>query len=69
MADLRNGRGLGEYMENALIAFISILLLGVVIFVKIWWDGPGISFKFTKWYFGIFLLAALIVGGGTFFVS
>ncbi len=56
-------------MENALIAFISILLLGIVIFAKIWWDGSGIGFKFTKWYFGIFFVAALIVGGGTFFVS
>ncbi|MEK3750053.1 hypothetical protein NYE25_17680 [Paenibacillus sp. FSL E2-8871] len=56
-------------MENALIAFISILLLGVVVFAKIWWDGSGISFKFTKWYFGIFFIVALIVGGSTFFVS
>ncbi|MFD0715814.1 hypothetical protein [Paenibacillus sp. GCM10027626] len=57
-------------MENALIAFVSIMLLGVVIFVKLWWDdGAIMSFKFTKWYFGIFFVAALIVGGVTFFLS
>lgn len=57
-------------MENALIAFVSIMLLGIVIFVKLWWDdGTVMSFKFTKWYFGIFFVAALIVGGGTFFMS
>ncbi|MGG1637959.1 hypothetical protein MHH56_05045 [Paenibacillus sp. FSL K6-3182] len=53
-------------MFDAFIAFISIILFGVVIFVKIWWDGEGTSFKFTKWYFGIFFIAALIVGGCTY---
>lgn len=54
-------------MENALIVFISILLLGAVIYGKIWWEGAGVSFKFTKWYFVIFSLAALIVAGVAYF--
>lgn len=53
-------------MFNAFIAFISIMLLGVVIFIKLWWDGPGTSLAFTKWFFGIFFIAALIVGACTF---
>ncbi|GIO06613.1 hypothetical protein J31TS6_26410 [Brevibacillus reuszeri] len=53
-------------MFNAFIAFITTLLFGVVIFAKIWWDGSGMSFTFTKWYFGIFFIAALVVGACTF---
>ena len=56
-------------MFNAFIAFICIILLGVAIFVKIWWDGAGMTFRFIKWFFGIFLIAAFIVGGGTYFAS
>ncbi|QJD84968.1 hypothetical protein [Cohnella herbarum] len=52
-------------MFNAFIAFISIMILGAVIYGKLWWDGPGVGLKFTKWYFGIFFVAALIVGGIT----
>lgn len=52
-------------MFNAFIAFSSTLLLGVIIFLKLFWDGSGImSFKFTKWFFGIVLIAALIAGVG-----
>jgi len=53
-------------MFNAFIAFICIILLGVVIFVKIWWDGTSTSFTFIKWFFGIFFIAALIVGACTY---
>lgn len=56
-------------MFNALIAFLSVLLLGILIFVKLWWDGEGMSLRFAKWYFGIFLIAALIVGVCTYFMS
>lgn len=56
-------------MENALIAFISIIVLGCVIFFSVWWDGGSVSLKFTKWFFGIFFAAALIVGGCTYFMS
>jgi hypothetical protein len=55
-------------MANALIAFFGILVLGAVIYVTIWWEGPNMSIKFTKWFFSIFVVAALIVGGYTFFV-
>ncbi|WP_433945534.1 hypothetical protein [Paenibacillus sp. SN-8-1] len=50
-------------MENGLIALVSILLLGIVIYAKLWWDGSTMSLRFTKWYFGLFLLGAVIVGG------
>lgn len=56
-------------MENALIAFVSILILGIVVFVKIWWEGTGTSFRFTKWYFVFFILAAAGVGVYTYFAS
>lgn len=50
-------------MENGLIALVSILLLGIVIYAKLWWEGSGMSWQFTKWYFGLFLFGAVIVGG------
>lgn len=53
-------------MFNAFIAFLSTFLLGVVIYAKIWWDGSGVGWKFTKWFFGLFFIAALIVGGVTY---
>ncbi len=53
-------------MYNAFIAFIYIIILGAVIYAKIWWDGPGLSFKFTKWYFSIFFVVGLIVGVFTY---
>ncbi|BFH65362.1 hypothetical protein [Paenibacillus azoreducens] len=56
-------------MTNAFIAFISIVLLGIVIYVKVWWDGAGMSLRFTKWFFGICLVAAAVVGIGTFFAG
>ena len=56
-------------MENAFIAFICTIILGVIIYVKIWWEGPGTSFTFTKWYSGIFFIAALIVGVCTYFTG
>jgi len=56
-------------MENALIALVAMVILGIILYIRLWWDGPGISFKFTKWYFGIALIAALIVAAVTFFMS
>lgn len=46
----------------ALIAFSSVMLLGVVIYGTAWWQGPGISIRFTKWFFGIFFIAAAVSG-------
>ncbi|SFF07831.1 hypothetical protein SAMN04487969_11358 [Paenibacillus algorifonticola] len=54
-------------MTDALIAFASTMLLGIIILVKIWWDGDGTSWRFTKWFSGICLAVALVVGGITFF--
>ncbi len=63
-------RGLGGVkMENAIIAFVSIMLLGVVIFVKIWWDGAGISMRFTRWFFALFFVAAFVGGLYTFWMA
>ncbi|MFD0589299.1 hypothetical protein ACFQZE_15020 [Paenibacillus sp. GCM10027627] len=45
-------------------AFLGILLLGAVIYWKIWWeDGSNIGWKFMKWYFALFFVVALITGG------
>ncbi|WP_212961152.1 hypothetical protein [Cohnella xylanilytica] len=51
-------------MYNGFIGFISILILGGVIYAKLWWDGSGMSWKFTKWYSLLFVIAALAVGIG-----
>lgn len=53
----------------AFIAWLSILLLGIVIYFTAWWQGTGMSLKFTKWYFGFFFAAAVIVGGYTYFAG
>jgi hypothetical protein len=49
-------------VTNAAIVFVCVLLIGIGIYIRIWWDGHGVSFKFTKWYFAIFLAASLILG-------
>lgn len=56
-------------VENALVAFVSIMILGGVIFYSFWWEGGNVGFKFAKWFFGIFFAAALVVGGYTYFMS
>jgi len=54
-------------MYNAFIAFIAILILGGVIFWTVWWQqGANLSWRFTKWYFLVFLAAAIIVGIATY---
>ncbi|QMV41494.1 hypothetical protein [Cohnella cholangitidis] len=53
-------------MYNAGIAFLSVMLLGAIIYGKLWWDGPGVGLKFTKWFFGIFVLAGIVVAGITY---
>ncbi len=47
---------------NFLGAFSAILILGAIIYGKLWWDGAGMSWRFTKWYFGLFAVGALITG-------
>ncbi|WP_247740857.1 hypothetical protein [Cohnella sp. LGH] len=47
---------------NAFIAFISVMLLGAVIYGTVWWQGSNMSWKFTKWFFIVFFIAALITG-------
>ncbi|MFS0556764.1 hypothetical protein [Brevibacillus sp. 179-C9.3 HS] len=56
-------------MENALIGFISTLIVGTVIFVSVWWEGTYFSWKFTKWFFGILFAIALGVGGYSFTIG
>lgn len=53
-------------MENAIIAFVSVFLLGVVIYVSVWWEGSYFSLAFTKWFFIIFFVVALVSGGATY---
>jgi hypothetical protein len=47
---------------NAFVAFSSVMLLGAVIYGTAWWQGPGVTWKFTKWFFGIFFIAAIVTG-------
>lgn len=54
-------------MFYAFIAFLSTFLLGVVIYGSLWWQGSDMSWRVTKWYFGIFFIAALVVGVITYF--
>ncbi|ANY67776.1 hypothetical protein BBD42_15850 [Paenibacillus sp. BIHB 4019] len=56
-------------MENALIVLVTISIIAVVVFVKVWWDGNGMSWRFIKWYFGIFLILAVAGSTVTFFMS
>ncbi|WP_338552769.1 hypothetical protein [Paenibacillus sp. KS-LC4] len=56
-------------MENALIVLVIIPIIAIAIFIKVWWDGNGMSWKFTKWYFGIFLVLALVGSAVAFFMS
>ncbi|GJM79316.1 hypothetical protein HMSSN139_18120 [Paenibacillus sp. HMSSN-139] len=50
-------------MGDFLVAFVSVMLLGIVIFVKLWWDdGANMRLKFWLWYFGLFFVGALVVG-------
>ncbi|RUS45010.1 hypothetical protein [Cohnella sp. AR92] len=43
-------------------AFLGTFLLGVVILATAWWQGANVSWKFMRWYFGIFFVIALGVG-------
>lgn len=56
-------------MEEALIAFICVMVLGIVSYVGAWLDGSTMTKKFTKWFFGIFFVAALITAGYFYFVG
>ena len=56
-------------MENALIAFVCVFLLGVVIYVTAWWEGSYFNLAFTKWFFVIFFVVALVSGGVTFYMG
>ncbi|MGG1552475.1 hypothetical protein [Paenibacillus ferrarius] len=56
-------------MSDAFTVFIGIILLGLVIFIKVWWDGTGMSMKFTKWYFAFFFSTAVIGSICTFLWS
>ncbi|MEI7028373.1 hypothetical protein [Paenibacillus sp. y28] len=49
-------------MENFMIGFISILIAEIILFIKIWMDGTYVGLRFAKWYFGIAVMVAVIVG-------
>ncbi|OAS17997.1 hypothetical protein [Paenibacillus oryzisoli] len=41
--------------------FFGVLLLGVVIYASMWWQGwTGLTLRITKWYFIIFTVLAII---------
>lgn len=54
-------------MENALIAFVTMLVVGVVSYIGTWFSSFEISRTFTKWYFIVIFAAALILGVLSYF--
>lgn len=44
-----------------------MLVLGGVIYGKVWWDGPSMSLRFTKWYFLIWGLLSVAAAIYTYF--
>ncbi|MNN06699.1 hypothetical protein D3C81_1195000 [compost metagenome] len=56
-------------METAFYASIFTVILGGIFYFKLWWDGPGVGWKFTRWFFAILLVVTLVVGVCTYFMS
>ncbi|WP_187274397.1 hypothetical protein [Paenibacillus sp. N3.4] len=56
-------------METAIIAFVASIIVGIGIYISVWWDTGKMTWTFTKWYFGIIFLIALICGGYALYVS
>ncbi|WP_193726594.1 hypothetical protein [Paenibacillus guangzhouensis] len=56
-------------MMNSFIALITVIVLGILLLFKIWWDGIGTSWRFLKWYGIIILVAALIAAVVTLYMS
>lgn len=53
------------HMQDGMIAFVSILLLGMVIYGSLWWQGNNLTLRITKW-FAIITLVGALIGGGYF---
>jgi len=47
-------------MFNAFIVFLSVMILGAIIFVSAYSFTPESSTKFLKWYFGIFFVLGVV---------
>jgi len=49
-------------METVVNASIFTVVMGLIFYFKLWWDGPGASWRFTRWFFGILVIIVLVVG-------
>lgn len=56
-------------IETALYTSIFTVFLGLIFYFKLWWDGPGVSWSFTKKFFCILVITVCIVGVCAYFMS
>jgi hypothetical protein len=56
-------------VETAMYSSIFTAMLGLIFYFKLWWNGPGASWRVTRWFFGILAVVVLIVGVSVYFLS
>ncbi|AVK85910.1 hypothetical protein C3943_21635 [Lysinibacillus sp. B2A1] len=56
-------------VETAMYSCIFTVVLGAIFYMKWWWDGNGITWKFTKYFLGILAIIVCIVGISVYFMS
>lgn len=49
-------------MSDSIISSIIVLVLGVLLYISLWWNAVYTGWRFARWYFGIVLALAVIVG-------
>ncbi|GLC90056.1 hypothetical protein LYSBPC_31830 [Lysinibacillus piscis] len=49
-------------LETAIYSSIFTIILGVIFYVRLWWDGNNLSWRFTRWFFVILAIIVGIVG-------
>ncbi|QTH41028.1 hypothetical protein J4772_26235 [Cohnella sp. LGH] len=47
-------------MFNAFIVFLSVMILGAIIFGTAFTATSGFSTRFIKWFFGIFFILGIV---------
>ncbi|WP_214627787.1 hypothetical protein [Paenibacillus agaridevorans] len=47
-------------MVLALATFGLILLAGIILYGILWWENATVGLKFTKWYFILLLVVAVV---------
>lgn len=56
-------------MSTPMTAFVAVLVLGVVAYLTMWWEGTWVNLRFTKWYFAIIVVLAIATGGYFWFTG